>query len=145
MLSYISFIMNETQTYSIDELCALVGFSPRTIRFYIQQGLVEKPRGLKRGSYYDLLHLTQLLEIKRWQDAGLSLDRIRQLLRHAEEGSFVPDTPKAPGHIEVWSHIHLGHGLELAINPLDAGLSPEQVSHLASQVIQYIEQIKKKE
>lgn len=136
--------MNKTQTYTMDELCALVGFSPRTVRFYIQQELVERPRGAKRGSYYDQQHLTQLLEIKRWQDAGLSLDRIRQLLRQAEDGSFIPAAPLQPGHIEVWSHIHLDKGIELMVSPLEANLTPEQVADLAAHLIELIKEIKER-
>jgi len=134
--------MNNTPTYSIEELSALTGISRRTIRFYVQQELIRRPNGSRRGSWYDQQHLTQLLEIKRWQEAGLNLDRIRQLLRHAEDGSLIPPTPRQPGHIAVWSRIDLADGVELNLNPAVAGLTPEQVSDLTSTLIRLFQDIK---
>ena len=80
--------MNDTQppTYSIDELATLSVMPRRTVRYYIQQGLVDRPIGEKRAAYYTALHLEQLLSIRKWQRAGLSLDRIRELLADPEAG-----------------------------------------------------------
>jgi DNA-binding transcriptional MerR regulator len=74
--------MNETPapSYSIDELAALAELPRRTVRYYIQQGLVDRPIGEKRAAYYTATHLEQLLTIRKWQHAGLSLDRIREIL-----------------------------------------------------------------
>jgi hypothetical protein len=43
--------MNEnqtTQTFTLDELCSLTETSKRTVRFYMQTGLVNRPIGQKR-------------------------------------------------------------------------------------------------
>ncbi len=132
--------------FALDELCALTELSKRTIRFYIQEGLVARPEGSKRGSFYTRDHLDQLLEIQKWQRAGLSLDRIRELLIDPLGGEQVPPLrKKQPGEIEVWSHIHLGEGIELHIEPGKAGLTPEQLRQLSRKTIELLKAIKGKE
>jgi DNA-binding transcriptional MerR regulator len=110
---------------SIDELAALTGLTARTVRYYIQQELVSRPEGAKRGAYYERRHVEQLLLIRRWTDAGLSLERVRELIAGAPEDP--PRRPAAPGSVEVWSRVTLADGLEVHLEPGRAGLSPNQV------------------
>lgn len=120
--------MSETtlpRRFSIDELSSLAGLTPRTVRYYIAEGLLDRPVGEKRGAHYLQRHLEQLLLIRRWTDAGLSLDRIRELLAGAPEDP--PPRPARAGTVEVWSRVTLADGLELQIEPGRAGLSPEQL------------------
>jgi DNA-binding transcriptional MerR regulator len=112
--------------FSIAELCTLSDLPLRTIRFYIQQGLVAHPRGEKKAAKYSKLHLDQLLTIKKWQAAGLSLERIRELLAEPDANQ-APPKPRWPGMVEVWSHVHIADGVELHIEPGRACLSPEQL------------------
>ena len=113
---------------TLDDLASLTGTTARTVRFYIQQGLVSRPEGAKRGAYYLRRHVEQLLMIRRWTDAGLSLDRIRELVAGAPEDP--PPQPARPGSVEVWSRVTLADGLEIHLEPGRAGLSPEQVRAL---------------
>lgn len=114
--------------YSIDELSTLAGVTPRTVRYYIAQDLLERPFGEKRGAHYGPPHLQRLLQIRRWTDAGLSLERIRELIDGAPED---PPRRAAPaGAVEVWSRITLADGLEIHLEPGRAGLSPEQARAL---------------
>ncbi|MBK6803293.1 MAG: MerR family transcriptional regulator [Novosphingobium sp.] len=113
---------------SIDQLATLTGLTARTVRYYIQQGLVSRPEGAKRGAFYERRHIEQLLLIRRWTDAGLSLDRIRELIAGAPEDP--PRRPAPPGSVEVWSRMTLADGLEVHVEPGRAGLSPEQVRAL---------------
>ena len=124
--------MNETPApnYSIDELAALVELPRRTVRYYIQQGLVDRPIGEKRAAYYTASHLEQLLTIRKWQHAGLSLDRIREILAGPDAGTLPPARPRGAGTVEVWSHLVVADGLEVTLEPGRAGLSPEQVRAL---------------
>ena len=121
--------MNETPTpsYSIDELAALAELPRRTVRYYIQQGLVDRPIGEKRAAYYTALHLEQLLTIRKWQHAGLSLDRIREILAGPDATLMPPARPRGAGTVEVWSHLVVADGVELTLEPGRAGLTPEQV------------------
>jgi DNA-binding transcriptional MerR regulator len=118
--------------YAIDELSALAGVTPRTVRYYIAQGVLDRPEGEKRGAHYLPRHLEQLLQIRRWSDAGLSLDRIRELRGGSPDDP--PPRPLRPGAVEVWSRVLLADGLELHLEPSRAGLSPEQVRKLVREV-----------
>ena len=111
--------------YSLDDLASLAGLTARTVRFYIQQGLIDRPLGEKRGAYYLARHLEQLLLVRRWTDAGLSLDRIRELIAGAPADA--PPRASRPGMVEVWSRVTLADGLEMHLEPGRAGLTPEQV------------------
>ncbi len=121
-----------TRRFSLDELATLAGVTPRTVRYYISEGLLDRPEGEKRGSHYLERHLEQLLQVRRWSEAGLSLDRIRELRHGAAEDP--PLRRAAPGSVEVWSRVTLADGLELQIEPGRAGLAPEQVRALVREV-----------
>lgn len=136
--------MNDTSTpsYSIDELAALVELPRRTVRYYIQQGLVDRPIGEKRSAYYTTIHLEQLLTIRKWQQAGLSLDRIREILADPHDGFLPPQRARGTGTVEVWSHLVVSDGLEITLEPSRAGLSSEQVRKFFRSVSALYEQIK---
>src|SRR5512137_1948428 len=74
---YIVAVSDNDRRFGIDELADLGGVSRRTVRFYIQEGLLPAPLGVGRGSHYDRTHLDRLLAIKAEQEAGRSLDDIR--------------------------------------------------------------------
>lgn len=124
-------------SYSLDDLAARAELPARTVRYYIQLGLVDRPVGTGKGASYTPRHLEQLLHIRRWQLAGLSLERIGELLRRGELGAGqlaasvddrpIPPTPRRPGTVEVWSHLVVAEGVEVVLEPGKAGLSPEQV------------------
>jgi len=118
---------DSSQQFNLDTLSQLTDIPVRTIRYYTQSGLIAKPKGVGRGAHYDSTHLDQLLEIKKWQAAGLSLARIQELLEGRDGEVLVPPKPPAkPGDLSVWSRIHLHDGLELHLEPQAAGLSPAQ-------------------
>lgn len=118
--------------FSIDELAGLVGVTPRTVRYYISEGLVDRPEGEKRGAYYVERHLDQLLQARQWSESGLSLDRIRDLRAGAADDP--PPRRVKPGTVEVWSRVTLADGLEIQIEPGRADLSPEQLRALVLEI-----------
>ena len=129
---------DDDRRFSLDELTTLAGLPRRTVRYYIQQGLVDRPAGGgTRAAYYTPRHLEQLLTIGKWSQAGLSLDRIRELLR----GEAPPLPPPPRGTVEVRSHLLISEGVELVIEPGRAGLTPEQVRRLFREVLQRFESI----
>lgn len=73
--------------YLIDELCSLTGFSRRTIRYYVQNGLVDPPAGRGRGGYYSDAHVGQLARIRALQEQGYRLEAIRGLIARVDEPS----------------------------------------------------------
>jgi DNA-binding transcriptional MerR regulator len=117
---------------SLEVLATLAGVTPRTVRYYIAEGLLARPQGEKRGAHYLPQHLEQLLRIRRWTDAGLSLERVRELMAGAPEDP--PARRTAPGTVEVWSRVTLADGLEIQIEPGRAGLSADQVRQLVRGV-----------
>ncbi len=131
--------VNNTQTFSLDELCALSDLTKRTVRYYVQIGLVNRPEGETRAAKYSSQHLEQLLLVKKWTAAGVSLGPVRELLQGAP--APVPDRGRVPGSIEVCSHLHVATGVELVIEPTRAGLTPEQLRHLVRAVMQAYAQL----
>lgn len=128
--------------FTLDELGSLADLPRRTVRYYIQIGLVDRPEGAGRGAHYTTRHLDQLLEIRKWQQAGLSLDRIRELLSTGEgEVLMPPPLPRQKGSVEVWSHVVINDGIELTIDPKRANLTPEDVRELATGVMELYEKI----
>ena len=131
----------EDKNYTFEELCALTGLSTRTLRYYIQIGLVDKPIGQTRAAHYLSSHLEKILRIKQLSEAGISLERIRDVL---SGGSLpLPERNKRPGQVEVRSHLWVTDGIELEVSPETAGLSPEQLRQFIKGVLQAYEQVKK--
>jgi len=126
--------------YPLAELCALADLPLRTARYYIQIGLVDKPTGSTRAAVYGPKQLEQLLLIKKWTAAGVSLERIRELLHGAE--APVPPRPFVAGAVEVRSHLTVAEGIEVVIESGRAGLSPEQVRRFTRAVMAAFESIK---
>ena len=123
----------EQQKYSLDELCRLSDFSARTVRYYMQLGLVDRAVGETRAAHYGPEHLDQLLLIKRLTSSGVSLDRVKEVLAGGD--SPVQIKSKQPGSIEVKSHLYIAPGIELQISAEEAGMNPEQLRTLIKEFI----------
>ena len=131
----------DNDTLTLEDLAKLSGTTRRTIRYYIQEGLVDRPTGRGRGAAYTKAHLEQLLTVRRWQQAGVSLERIRELREPPAELAALAEM-RRPGSVEVWSHVVLTDGVELHVEPHRAGLSPEQVRELAAHIGAYVARLK---
>jgi len=124
--------MNDRTELTLEQLATAADLPLRTVRYYIQTGLLARPHGSTRAARYDAEHLANLLRIRKWSEAGLSLARIGELL--AGSDSLVPPR-RDPGSIQVRTHVHLSDGLELVITPDQARLSPEQLRALIRAVL----------
>ena len=78
--------MSHSRKYSINELAQHANVSRRTVRYYVQRGLLAPPNGKGRGSYYTATHLKHLLYIRDQQLKGVSLEHI-----HVEHSSSSPE------------------------------------------------------
>lgn len=138
---------HEGDRIGIDELCGLVGMPRRTVRYYIQERLVDRPAGAKRGAYYTKRHVEQLITIRTWQRAGLSLERIRELVSGGGETSSPLPPPRArrPGDVTLRTHVTLAAGVELVIDPQEAGLGAEAVRAIVRRAASLVEQIRKED
>jgi DNA-binding transcriptional MerR regulator len=132
------------KTFTIDEIAALAELPRRNVRYYIQEGLVDRPEGIGRGAHYTQRHVEQLLQVRKWTLAGLSLERIAEVLKQPTTGPL-PPTPRRAGTVEVWSHLVVADGVEVTLEPGRAGLSPEQVRAFFRGVSRVYQHIHEKE
>lgn len=68
--------MQDTTTYKIDDLARAAGTSARTVRYYVQRGLIPAPAFKGRDTAYAHEHLVRLRAIRRMQEAFFPLDAI---------------------------------------------------------------------
>ena len=99
--------------YTIQDLSELTGYSRRTIRFYIQEGLLHPPSGRGRGGYYYDSHLNKLSQIKSLQDQGLKLESIAEILTQPD--ALSAQAAEIPPSREVWIKHPLADGIEILI------------------------------
>ena len=130
------------KTFTLDELCTLTDLTKRTVRYYMQLGLVDRPIGETRAAHYVSHHLDQLLQIKKLTEAGVSLERIRDVMAGSE--TPVPTRQRRPGSIEVRSHLFVAPGIEIQISPEEAGMTPEEVRAFVREVMQVAVRVIKK-
>jgi len=102
----------EIKQYTIEDLCELTGFSRRTIRYYVQEGLIDPPAGRGRGGFYFDSHLDKLLKIKSLQDRGLRLSAILPVLKQRD----VLESPQEIVAREVWVRYPIADGIEIHIS-----------------------------
>jgi DNA-binding transcriptional MerR regulator len=124
---------NSERQFTLSELCVLADLPVRTLRYYVQNGLVDRPQGETRAARYGAGHLEQVLLIKKWTTSGVSLERIKELLRGDEPS--IPAKSRKAGSVEVCSHLFVADGLEMVIEPGRAGMTPEQVRTFAKGVM----------
>lgn len=74
-----------TARYTISDLAGLAGSTPRTVRYYVAQGLLPPPVGAGPGAHYTDAHLERLRLIQRLQRQHLPLSEIRQRLAQLGE------------------------------------------------------------
>lgn len=131
------------QTFTADDLSQLTDIPKRTIRYYIQLGLVDRPIGETKAAHYVDTHLNQLLRIKALTEARVPLERIRQVMNGEVEATL----PRArqPGSLEVKTHLYVMPGVEIQISAEEAGMSPEQVRMLVREVLASIQKVMKKD
>jgi|CryGeyStandDraft_6_1057127.scaffolds.fasta_scaffold181885_1 DNA-binding transcriptional MerR regulator len=90
------------ENYRIEQLVDLTGLSRRSIRYFVQKGLIKPPTGRGRGAFYDDDHLKTIREIRSLRDKGLRLSKIREKLKSQTPGK--------------WTRYELTPGLEIHIN-----------------------------
>lgn len=97
--------------YTINELSELTGFPRRTIRYYIQEGLLDPPAGRGRGGFYNDSHMSKLLTIKALQERGLSLAAITGLIKNEN-----CEVQSAVYSRDVWVKYTIAPGLEINVS-----------------------------
>ena len=81
---------------TIGELAGRAGVSRRTIRYYVEIGLLPPPEGAGRAAGYTAEHLRRLEVVKDLQAARLTLDEIKEHLAGREWGPEAADAAPPP-------------------------------------------------
>lgn len=140
--------------YKLDDLAREAGVAARTVRYYVQRGLLPAPEFRGKYTTYADLHLVRLRAIKRLQEAHLPLDAIQARLDGASPGELdriargegtlagaaepTPDRAARPDRIpaaprrhdpggETWRRIELAPGVELFVRA-DAGAEARRIA-----------------
>ena len=122
--------------YGIEELADLGGVSRRTVRYYVQEGLLPAPLGLGRGRHYGAEHLQRLLKVKALQEQGMPLAAIREAIdgggrkREMATAMVVREAPAALPR-SAWSRLELVPGIELNVSSAYRLPSPGRIRELA--------------
>lgn len=142
--------------YGIEELAERGGVTRRTVRYYVQRGLLPAPTGTGRGPHYTEEHLATLVSIRQLQEQGVALSEIPVRLGQVPlppgpEPEPLPapvpelqrgQTPIAPAPLEptrsLWTRIVLANGVELHLRGAAGGLHPYQLAALAEAARQIL-------
>lgn len=126
--------------YRLTELADAAGVTPRTVRYYIAQGLLESPGRLGPQTRYGDEHLERLRLIRGLQDERLSLGEIRRRLDGNAHGvaeraavSLSIPTPAASSPAPTrarYERVVLAPGLELHLQRPLSGRTKEVAEHL---------------
>jgi DNA-binding transcriptional MerR regulator len=143
--------------YNIEELAERANVSRRTVRYYIQRGLIPPPLGLGRGKHYTEAHLACLIRIRELQEANVPLEEIASRLQGtaqldgtaALQGTAQLDgtaalhgtarqqqVPAVPVQT-TWTRVVLGEDIELHLR--GRRLTEAQVEKLAVMVEELVE------
>ena len=125
-------------TFTLEQLSGLTDVPVRTIRYYIQLGLVDRHEGYRKHARYTRKHLDQILQTRGLADQGTPLERIKQLVHGLPP---TPPPPKNAGDISVISKVFVAAGVELHLEPQLAGLSPEKLRKFVRMVLNNWEEI----
>jgi len=94
----------------LDELASRAGVSPRTVRYYIQRGLLPAPDFKGPDTAYSHKHLLGLRVIRKLQDAYWPLDAIANALAGKDEAALekLLESPLPKVHVDTKSHVRSG-------------------------------------
>jgi len=98
--------MKTKSEFKLAELAEKVGTSPRTVRYYVQRGLVPKPDFRGPDTVYGEEHLLRLRAIRKLQENFLPLDAIQVELSRlpAEALRKIADGTELPSGTKHWQH-----------------------------------------
>lgn len=138
------------QDLKLDELAQAAGVSARTVRYYVQRGLLPAPVFRGRDTAYGREHLVRLRAIRTLQERHLPLDAIQSVLDSTSVAqleklgdatveiqaphTIVPSAPVARTNESTWRRIGLAPGLELHLS----NEASERVRALANALVQWV-------
>ena len=119
--------------YGIEELADRAGVSRRTVRYYVQRGLLPAPTGLGRGKHYTEAHLARLVQVRDLQEGGVGLAEIAAVL--SGQADRVRAAP-AGGAQSTWTKVALDDDVELFVR--GRRLDPVRLERLIAAVLEIL-------
>jgi DNA-binding transcriptional MerR regulator len=116
----ISVVKTPSVYYNIDTLAQKTGLTRRTIRYYVQRGLLPRPEGGGRGHYYTEEHLARVEVLQRWRSQGVPLEKMKELLSGEPIASAAPAIAEAPStklEVSHWIRVSIRPDVELSFKP----------------------------
>jgi DNA-binding transcriptional MerR regulator len=131
-------VTDQEPIYGVEELAERAGVSRRTVRYYVQRGLLPAPLGVGRGKHYSEQHLSTLVRIRDQQAEGVSLEDIAARVSGAPASRevFVEPSQREPQQ-SSWTRIVLFDGVELHLR--GRRLAAAQIDRLTKQITRVIE------
>lgn len=120
--------------YSIGEVAEVTGVPRRTIRFYVQQGLLAPPCGAGRGHFYTDEHVKRLAEIRTLQEGGLALRNIAARLSEGKRNAAVRDDTVPFSAAEPWMRFLVAPGCEIHLQTGVCRMTPSRYERLQSSI-----------
>ena len=125
------------EQFTLAELAERLGVHPRTIRSYIEKGLLRGPEGAGRGARYTSYHLQRLRAIWVLKDLrGLPMPEVRRRLlamtpadfgsvaQESDRGSVLSAAPQPPNSALAYLRgVASGADVELSPAPMDVLLT----------------------
>jgi len=129
----------ETDTrYAIGDLARLAGVSRRTVRYYVQEGLIPAPLGVGRGNHYTRAHLNEILRVRTLQEAGRTLDEIRQAPADGNKAALRERATVTAPERTLWRRLSLSPGVEIHIASHVRLPPPSRLQELADWCRQHL-------
>ncbi len=123
--------MND-ETYKLDELARAAGTSARTVRYYVQRGLLRAPAFKGKDTAYGREHLVRLRAIRKLQDAFFPLDAIAAELEQRSDAEI----ERIADGITLPRGTHLGLASELTRDTTDEPASKGTTSDPSGDAVQ---------
>lgn len=118
----------DEKKYSIGQLAELSGVSRRTIRFYVQTGLLKPPKGLGRGAHYTDEHLQALQSICIQKENNRRLEEISGIINGQPCSRLLLPVPTS------WLRLEVCPGLEIHVQGGRYPVTPARISKLQKYV-----------
>ena len=124
--------------YTLADLERETGVTPRTIRYYIAEGLLQPAYGRGPSATYDADHLLRLRVIQRLKDERLPLREIKERLSHMTPDDIamllqVQLQPQA----QTWRRYDLHPDLEILVREAHPGEREPMIEHAFGLIVEY--------
>ena len=124
--------------YTLADLERETGVPPRTIRYYIAEGLLQPAYGRGPSATYDADHLLRLRLIQQLKDQRMPLREIKERLSHlTPEDIAVMLKVQMQPEAETWRRFQLHPDLEILVRERRPGEREPTYEHAFDLIVEY--------